>query len=124
MNKTFLWILRLIPVIILLQTLYFKFTGAPEAVFIFTQMGVEPWGRYVLGVLELITGILLLTPWFVSGALLGILLMLGALFAHLTTLGIEVQGDGGLLFGMALVVLITCGILLYTRRKNILFVNW
>ena len=124
MNKTFLWILRLIPVIILLQTLYFKFTGAPEAVFIFTQMGVEPWGRYVLGVLELITGILLLTPWFVSGALLGILLMLGALVAHLTTLGIEVQGDGGLLFGMALVVLITCGILLYTRRKNILFVNW
>ena len=120
MNKILFWILRLIPTVILLQTLFFKFTGAPEAVFIFTQIGVEPWGRYLLGTLELIIGTsLLIRRWVAVGAFLGVVMMIGALLAHFTFLGIAVQGDGGLLFGMAWVVLISCAILLYTQRREL-----
>ncbi|MEK6839375.1 MAG: DoxX family protein [Nanoarchaeota archaeon] len=120
MNTIFFWILRLIPAIILLQTLFFKFTGAPEAVFIFTQIGVEPWGRYALGVLELLVSIsFLVRRWVAVGAFLGVVMMIGALLAHFTFLGIDVQGDHGLLFGMAWIVLMSCAILLYTQRKEL-----
>ena len=120
MNKIFDWVLRLAAAVILLQTLWFKFTGAPEAVFIFTQIGVEPLGRYLLGILELITGVcLLVRRWVVYGAALGVVLMIGALLAHFTFLGIDVQGDGGLLFGLAWIVLIICAVLLHVHRKEL-----
>jgi len=122
MNKILSWILRLIPAVILLQSLWFKFTGAEEAVFIFSQLGAEPWGRYFVGVFELITGVGLLVPrWTVYGALLGVFLMIGALLAHFTVLGIEVQGDGGLLFGLGWVVFVCCGILLWMKKKELPF---
>lgn len=107
MKNSIDWILRIIPAIILLQTLFYKFSGAPESVYIFSQIGMEPWGRIGIGVGELITGILLLIPrttWI--GALGGIGLMAGAVFFHLTKLGIVVLDDGGLLFVLALVVLV------------------
>lgn len=109
------WLLRLVAAIILLQTLFFKFTASPESVYIFTKVGMEPWGRIGSGVAELIAAILILIPrttWL--GALLAIGIMSGAIFFHLTTLGIEVQGDGGLLFLYALIVFICCAILLIT----------
>ena len=93
-----IWLLRLVAAVIMLQTLFFKFTASEESVYIFTQTGMEPWGRIASGVVELIASILLVIPrttWI--GALLGIGVMSGALFFHLTVLGIEVQGDGGLL---------------------------
>jgi uncharacterized membrane protein YphA (DoxX/SURF4 family) len=103
------WILRIIAAIILLQTLFFKFTAHPESVELFTKLGVEPWGRIGTGVLELITGILLLIPASVfAGAFIGLGLMAGALFSHLTVIGIESKGDGGQLFFMALLVFIIC----------------
>ena len=49
-KSIFSLVLRLVPAIILLQTLYFKFSAAPESVFIFEQLGLEPWGRIGLGV--------------------------------------------------------------------------
>lgn len=100
------WIVRLVAAGVLLQTLYFKFAGAPESVFIFSTLGMEPWGRIGSGVAELIASALLLwTPTAGLGGVLAIGLMTGAIVSHLTRLGIEIQGDGGLLFGLACLVL-------------------
>lgn len=94
---------------ILLQTLYFKFSAAPESVYIFSQLHIEPWGRIGTGILELVTGILLLfRKTSILGALLGIGVISGALFSHLFILGVEVAGDGGYLFLLALLVFICC----------------
>jgi len=119
------WLLRLTAAIILLQTLYFKFTGQPESVELFTKLGVEPWGRIGTGILELCASILLLVPATVFlGALLGIGLMSGAILAHLTVIGIESKGDGGQLFMLAITVLVCCLILLIIDRKQaIVFYN-
>jgi putative oxidoreductase len=114
------WILRLVAAVILLQTLYFKFTGAPESVYIFTKVHAEPWGRYGSGVVELIAAVLLLWPrlsW--AGAVLALGVMAGAIVSHLTLLGIEVQGDHGLLFGLALTVFISSAILLVIQRTRV-----
>lgn len=103
------WLLRLTAAFILLQTLFFKFTGAEESVYIFSTLGVEPWGRYGSAVVELVTAVLLLVPATAAlGGVLTIGVAAGALMSHLTVLGIEVKGDGGLLFALALTILI-CG---------------
>lgn len=113
------WVLRIVPALIMLQTLYFKFTGAEESIYIFTEVGMEPWGRYLVGATELMAGILLLTSRYGLGALIGIGAMSGAIFFHLTKLGIEVQGDGGYLFALALTVFITCALLILTNFKDV-----
>lgn len=121
MKKVFGWILRIVAAIILLQTLYFKFTGHPESVELFTKLGVEPWGRIGTGIIELITGILLLLPaTYLVGALLGIGLMFGAILSHLFVLGIESKGDGGQLFLLAIGVLAACVVILLLDRKKLL----
>jgi putative oxidoreductase len=103
---------RAVAIIILVQTLFFKFSAAPESVFIFTALGVEPWGRIFSGIVELIVCVLLIIPGATAfGALLGAGTMLGALGAHFVKLGVVVQADGGLLFSLALVTLACC---LYT----------
>lgn len=114
------WICRIIAAAILLQTLFFKFTAAPESVYIFTTVGLEPWGRIGSGVAELIAAILLFVPgtaWLGAGLALGV--MAGAIMSHLTVLGIDVQGDGGLLFGLALVVSATSAVVLWLDRARI-----
>ncbi|CAN5388062.1 DoxX family protein [soil metagenome] len=101
------WGARLIAAIIMLQTLYFKFSASPESVYIFTTVGIEPWGRIGTGVLEVIASVLILitaTAWLGAGLALG--LMGGALLMHFTLLGIEVQGDGGQLFTYAMTVFV------------------
>jgi hypothetical protein len=114
------WGLQLLVAGILLQTLFFKFTGAEESVWIFSTLGAEPWGRIGSGVAELVAAGLLLTPALAPyGAVLTIGLMTGAIMSHLTVLGIEVQGDGGLLFGLALVCLAGSAAVLVLRRFEI-----
>jgi uncharacterized membrane protein YphA (DoxX/SURF4 family) len=114
------WAFQLAVAAILFQTLFFKFTGAEESVYIFTKVGAEPWGRIGSGVLELIASLLLLVPATVPiGALLTMGVMAGAIISHLTVLGIEVKGDGGLLFGLALTAFIGASIVLYIRRAQI-----
>jgi hypothetical protein len=114
------WVCRLIAAFILLQTLFFKFTAAPESVYIFTKVGAEPWGRIGSGVVELIAAGLLLTPRFVwAGATLALGVMAGAILSHLTLLGIEVQGDKGLLFALAVIVFVAGAIALFLHRKQI-----
>jgi hypothetical protein len=118
-------VLQLIVAIILLQTLFFKFTGAPESVYIFSTLGLEPWGRIGSGVVELITVILLLIPATVAiGAIIAMGVISGAIMSHLTKLGIVVINsdgttDGGLLFALALVVFVSSAIILFLRRREI-----
>ncbi len=118
--KTILsWALRIVAALILLQTLYFKFTGHPESVELFTKLGVEPWGRIGTGIIELIASILLLVPSTVfAGAFLGVGLMGGAIVSHLTVIGIESKGDGGQLFILAITVLACCLIVLLLHKQQ------
>jgi putative oxidoreductase len=119
-GMVFAWALRLTAAAILLQTLFFKFTGAPESVYIFTRVHAEPWGRIGSGVMELIASALLLWPRFTwAGALLAAGMMVGAISSHMTLLGIDVQGDRGLLFGLALTVFASSVVLLFVFRKDV-----
>lgn len=114
------WVCQLTAAVILGQTLFFKFTGAPEARYIFTTLGVEPWGRIATGVLELVAVLLLLYPrTAVLGAVLALGLMAGAILSHLTRLGVEVQGDHGLLFTLAIIVLVAAAIIVVIRRREL-----
>jgi putative oxidoreductase len=114
------WIARIVAALVMLQTLYFKFTGAEESVYIFTQVGMEPIGRIGVGVMELIASALILIPATVwAGAILALGLMGGAIMMHLTLLGIEVQGDGGQLFLYALIVAVCSLIAFWISRKTI-----
>jgi putative oxidoreductase len=113
------WILRIIAAVILLQTLYFKFSGHPESVELFNKLGVEPWGRIGTGLIELITSILLLIPSTAFiGAFIGVGLMVGAILSHLTIIGIESKGDGGQLFILAIIVLVICSIIMLLNKQK------
>lgn len=114
------WICRITAAVILLQTLFFKFTAAPESVYIFTKVGLEPWGRIGSGIAELIAAILILIPattWL--GAGLALAVMAGAIFSHFTVLGIVVMNDGGLLFCLALAVAACSVVLLFLQRRRV-----
>jgi hypothetical protein len=113
------WILQVATAAILFQTLFFKFSGAEESVYIFTKVGAEPWGRIGSGVVELVATILLLVPATSAlGALLSLGVISGAIISHLTLLGIVVKDDGGLLFGLAVIVfLASVGILVIRRHE-------
>ena len=124
MKKYLLVALRIITAIILIQTLRFKFTAHPDSVYIFTTVGMEPFGRIGIGVLELIAAILLLIPrtvWLGAGLAVGVLS--GAIFFHLTILGIEIHGDGGTLFYMALGTFLMSAIILWNYRSDIPILN-
>lgn len=119
LKKTLSWALRIVAALILLQTLYFKFTGHPESVELFTKLGVEPWGRIGTGVIELIASILLLIPATVFvGAFLGLGLMAGAIVSHLTVIGVESKGDGGQLFILAITVMVCCLVILVLHKQQ------
>jgi peptide-methionine (R)-S-oxide reductase len=118
-RNLFIWALRLVAAIIMIQTLYFKFTAHPQSVALFTKIGLEPYGRLGIGVLELVASVLLLIPRTTSiGALLSVGLMSGALMFHLTTLGIEVDGDS-ILFIYALIVFVASLIIILFNYRQI-----
>ena len=114
------WCCRIVAAVILAQTLFFKFTGAEESIYIFSKVGLEPWGRYGSGIAELIATILLLAPRFAwAGALLALGVISGALVSHLTVLGLVVKDDGGLLFGLAITVFVTSAVAAFLHRRQI-----
>jgi uncharacterized membrane protein YphA (DoxX/SURF4 family) len=115
----FIWVLRILAAIILLQTLYFKFTAHPQSVKLFTALDMESWGRIGTGIFELIASVLLLIPrTTLLGAIMGLGLMSGAIFFHLTKLGIIFDGDAWL-FTYAVVTFVCCLVLTIIYRKNI-----
>lgn len=117
------WVLRGVAAVILLQTLFFKFTGAAESVYIFSTLGMEPWGRIGSGVAELVASVLLLIPaTAVYGALLSMGVISGAIFFHLTKLGIALTavGDQGELFALALIVFAASAGVLYLHRQELM----
>jgi hypothetical protein len=124
-TKTFTilsWVLRGIAAVILLQTLFFKFSGAKESVYIFTAVGMEPWGRFGSGVVELLASILLLVPrTVVYGAGISLVVISGAIFFHLTKLGIALPAvdDKGELFTLAVVVFVCSAGLLILHRNEL-----
>jgi uncharacterized membrane protein YphA (DoxX/SURF4 family) len=114
------WLLRIIAAVIMLQTLFFKFTAAEESVYIFSTLGMEPWGRIGTGIMELAASLLILIPaTTLIGAILAFGVMSGAILSHLFVLGIEVRGDGGQLFVYALLVLASSFLLLIMNRKKL-----
>ena len=120
-SKTISMIAAIIAAIIMLQTLYFKFSAAPESVYIFTILGLEPYGRIGIGVLELIASILVLIPSSrIYGSILGFGIMGGAIFSHFTKLGIVVMNDGGYLFILCLTVIFACGTCIYLEKDKVL----
>jgi uncharacterized membrane protein YphA (DoxX/SURF4 family) len=121
LHPLFVWALRLVAAGLMVQSLFFKFSGAEESVYIFSTLGMEPWGRIGTGVAELIASILLLLPRFTLwGALMGAGVMSGAIFSHLfTKLGIVVQNDGGQLFVYALIVFVCCSLLVVIYRQKL-----
>lgn len=120
-RNLFLWICRIIVAVILLQTLYFKFSGSEESVYIFSKVGIEPWGRIGTGIAELIASILILVPaTSVYGALLALGIMAGAILTHLFILGIEVMGDGGQLFIYALLVTFSSLYIVWRNRQQVI----
>lgn len=120
----FVWGLQILSALIMVQSLFFKFSAAAESVYIFDKVGLGAAGRIGTGIAELVASVLLLTPslaWF--GALLGVGIMSGAVLSHLTLLGIEVQGDGGYLFFLGMVVLVSCAVVLWIRRRQVLVIG-
>lgn len=114
------WTCRIVAAVILLQTLYFKFTAAPESVYIFSRLGLEPWGRIGSGIAELIASVLLLVPRTTAvGALLALGIISGAIVSHLTVLGIVVMDDGGELFGLAVVVFVCSAVVLSLHWREL-----
>jgi len=119
------WVLRILAAVILLQTLFFKFSAAAESVYIFSTLGLEPWGRIGIGVMELVAAILLLIPRTTAfGALIGLGVMSGAIFFHLTRLGLSVMDDHGQLFIYALLVFVSCAILAWSFRRQLIPSLW
>ncbi len=122
MKKILPLLLRIIVAIILIQTLRFKFTAHPDSVYIFTEVGLEPYGRIGTGITELVAGILLLIPKTVwIGAMLTLGIIGGAIMMHVTRLGIEINDDGGILFVTALVTFVLSAIILWAERKQVKF---
>jgi len=119
-QKIVIWLCSLVAAVVMIETLFFKFTAAPESVYIFKRMGTEPWMRCVQGIWELLASICLLWPrlkW--AGGILTTGAMTAAILSHVTWLGYSVQGDHGLLFGMAWVTLACGATVMWMYRHHI-----
>ena len=119
------WTCQIIAAAILAQTLFFKFTYAPETRLIFERLGGRP-AATAAGVMELVCAVLLLLPRMaIFGALLSLGVIAGAIGTHLFVIGIDVvdpatgRGDGGLLFGLAVAIAALSLVILALRRQEV-----
>lgn len=108
-----------IAAMLLLMAAGMKFMGDPGSVEIFTRLGMDPGGRYLIAVIELIAAMLLLSSFAALGSVVATAVMCGAIIAHVTKLGLVVNNDGGRLIGMLVVVLVCVSYVLVSRRKEI-----
>ena len=111
--------------VMLLQTLFYKFTAHEDSVYIFSSLGIEPYGRIIIGIFELITALLILyPPTAAHAALFGVGIMMGAIASHIFILGTEIKNDGGNLFFLAFVVLACCLVVLFSRKDQLVPINF
>ncbi|APD07155.1 hypothetical protein UJ101_01639 [Flavobacteriaceae bacterium UJ101] len=121
MKEKVLLIISWVIAIIYLQTLYFKFSGHPDSIHIFSTLGLEPYGRIIIGFFELIAAVLLLVPKTrIYAAMLSLVIITGAIFSHLGPLGIEVNGDGGKVFYLAVVVFVLSLVYLVLKKDELI----
>lgn len=119
-KKIISMILRIVVAVIFIQTLFFKFTAHPDSVELFTALGVEPFGRIGLGIVELIVSLLILIPKTKAlGIVSSIGIMIGAIGSHFLVIGTNFKGDGGALFAMAVVVFIAATILFFMHKDEV-----
>ncbi len=123
-----IWALSIYIAVVFVQSLFFKFTGSKESIYIFSTLrdwsGIglfEPAGRWIIGLSELTASILLFVPRVrIFGAALAISIMSGAIFFHLVSpIGVVILGDGGELFTLACGVWISSWIILALSRDQI-----
>jgi len=123
-NKFIVWIFQIIAALIFIGVGYMKFKGGAENVMIFEVLDMEPVGRYLIGTIEIIAGLLLLTGTLAAtGAFIGIGVMFGAIIAHVTILGYNINNDGGMHIMLLALVLFSCTIVAYIRRKQLPFIG-
>ncbi|MCY4523506.1 MAG: DoxX family protein [Halobacteriovoraceae bacterium] len=114
------WIFQIIAAVILVPVGMMKFANGETDIYIFTQLGMEPFGRYLIGVLEILSGILLLSRNLSAcGGVLGIGVMCGAILAHVSALGFEVMEDGGMHIWILLIVSLSCLVVVFLRKKQL-----
>jgi hypothetical protein len=123
------FVLSLYIAIVFVQSLFFKWTGSEESIFIFSTLrdwsGIalfEPFGRYFIGLSELVASVLLFVrPTRIWGAGMALVIITGAIVFHLfTPLGVEIKGDGGLLFALACGVWLSSATILLIHRNDVI----
>ncbi|WP_428224937.1 DoxX family protein [Flavobacterium sp.] len=111
--------LKIVMTLILIQTLFFKFTASPESVYIFTKLDAEPFGRISSGIIELIASFLV---FYHRTKIYGFLLIFGtmtvALLSHIFVLGIVIMNDGGLLFILGSFCFIVSGYFCFKYKND------
>lgn len=121
-NNIFDWVLRIVPAVIIGRAALMKLMADPNAASLFRALDMEPGGRILIGVIELVAVVLLLSSRVSAwGGLLGLGVMCGAVIAHTTVIGFDKHL--GMLFGLAIVSTVACGLLLYRLRHQVPFVK-
>ncbi|MEM6960150.1 MAG: DoxX family protein [Myxococcota bacterium] len=118
-KKGILIVLRLFVAAIMAGAGYLKLTSGAAEIAIFSELGMEPQGRMIIGLLEVASGLLLLSPHVATGALLTVGIMCGAIIAHATVIGPSPGGDGGLQMAMLALVLTSSIVLLLVSRRDL-----
>ena len=121
MKKTSLlsFVIRIAISLIYLQTLYFKFTAHPDSVYIFSKLGLEPYGRIGIGMLELIVAILLvLNKTKLLSIIVSLGIITGAIASHLLVIGITIKEDHGGLFTLAIIIFTLNIVLIYLHKTD------
>ena len=119
-RNPFLWICRIVATLILLFTFYYKITGSPESVHVFSEADMEPYGRYSVAIAEFVAAMLIIIPrTSLAGALLAVVIMICVIASHIFVLGIQVMNDRGRHFIAAVVVAICSMIIIYAYTKRV-----
>jgi len=114
-SKIISWVLQLCIIALFAPAAYSKLTSHEASIALFTELGMEPTGRYVIGFLEAVACALLLMPnTAVHGAILSLGIMIGAVIAHFSKIGFNDM------FAYFAIILVICSsAIIYLRRKQI-----
>lgn len=112
--------LKLFPILLFFSSGFAHITSDELSVYIFSHLGVEPVGRYLIGALEISAGFLMILPGrSLEAGIVGAILSLGMIAVHLLFLGTELQGDDSYRFSLATILLTACLGLIFVHRQEI-----